>query len=137
RARALANAVVRVRRDLDGWNAFSGNGQALIKLESRHPRHLHVGDQARRTGEKVRAQKLLRRCDGLDLISERPHEPLYRLAYRLIVVDDRNQRFRLWHSTSCTRTCAGNDAMRPKRLGRTIFTASHEDETNSTARRLY
>src|SRR4051812_49720677 len=33
RSRALANAVVRVRRDQDGWNAFSGHRQALIKLE--------------------------------------------------------------------------------------------------------
>src|SRR6266446_9053353 len=45
--RALPNAVVRIRRDQDGWNGLSGSRQALIQLESGHPRHLHVGDQAR------------------------------------------------------------------------------------------
>src|SRR6266446_6789577 len=45
--RALPNAIVRIRRDQDGRNGLSGSRQALIQLESGHPRHLHVGDQAR------------------------------------------------------------------------------------------
>jgi hypothetical protein len=31
--RTLANAVVRIRRDQDGWNGLSGSRQALIQLE--------------------------------------------------------------------------------------------------------
>src|SRR3981081_3590508 len=88
RSRALANAVVRVRRDQDGWNGLSGNRQALIKLEPGHPRHLHIGDQARRAAAKARAQEFLRGGGGLDAISQRSHETLYRLAHWLIVVDD-------------------------------------------------
>src|SRR4029077_18854019 len=76
--------------------------------------------------------------DGLDPVSQRPHETLYRLAHRLIVVDDRNQRLCLWHSTSRTRACDSNEATRSEALERRVkFTTFQEDETNSRARRLY
>src|SRR6266851_7050407 len=70
RARALANAVVRIRRDQDGWNGLSRSRQALIQLEPGHPRHLHVGDQAGRAADMPRAQKFLRGGGGLDAISQ-------------------------------------------------------------------
>src|SRR5215204_3394670 len=109
-----------------------------MQLEPGHPWHLHIGDHAACAADTARAQKLLRGCEGLDPISQRPHETLYGLAHRLVVVDDRNQRLCLWHSTSCTRASDGKrcDAIRGS-WRRVIFTASQEDETNSSARRLY
>src|SRR5260370_23603210 len=105
-----------------------------MQLEPGHAGHLHVGDHAGGAAKMARAQKLLRRRKGLDPISQRPHETLYRFAHRLIVIDDRNQRLCLWHSTSCTRACDGNDATRSEAFGaRAIFTASQEDATNSSA----
>ena len=44
--RALANAVVRIRRDQDGWNGLSGSRQVAMQIKPGHPGHLHVGDQA-------------------------------------------------------------------------------------------
>ncbi|MGB9644514.1 MAG: hypothetical protein WCB44_05195 [Stellaceae bacterium] len=92
RERALPNAIVRVRRDQDGRNGLSRSRQVTMQPEPGHPRHLHICDQAGSAADMARAQKLLRGRDGLDPISQRPHETLYRLAHRLIVVDDRNQR---------------------------------------------
>jgi hypothetical protein len=43
---ALANAIVRIRRNQDGWNGLPGSRQALMQFEPGHPGHLHIGNQA-------------------------------------------------------------------------------------------
>src|SRR5439155_13895153 len=76
--RALPNAVVRIRRDQDGWNDLSRSRQVAMQIEPGHPGHLHVGDQAGGAADMGRAQKLFCGRSGLDPISQRLQETLDR-----------------------------------------------------------
>src|SRR5438270_9855073 len=100
--RPLPNAVVGVSGNQDGRNKLSQNRQVAVQIEPGHPGHLHIGNQARGAADVARAQKLFCGRSGLNPISHRLYEALERLAHRLVIVDDRNQRLCSSHTNSRT-----------------------------------
>ena len=58
-----------------------------LELQTVHPRHPQVEDQARGAPQVLRAEELLGRGGGRHLEPDRPEQGVDRLADRLVVVD--------------------------------------------------
>jgi hypothetical protein len=63
-----------------------------MHLEPAHLRHLHIGDDAGCTVNTIRFQKILGSSKSLRSEPKRPHQPLSRIAHRIIIVNNQNQR---------------------------------------------
>jgi hypothetical protein len=76
--------------------------KAPEEFETRHGRHMDVGDQAGCFGKPRRREKFCCRREGVDRMAERSHEPAHGLAKEPIVIDDRNQ-YLLHHAALAIR----------------------------------
>ena len=88
---ALACALVRESGHEDDWDAVTGPDELAMQLQTVDARHLHIGDETRRLGNAVRAQKRLGRGKNPNGQAERFNEFSCRLATHFIVIDDSNQ----------------------------------------------
>jgi hypothetical protein len=89
--RAFTYALVRESSDEDDRDAVTGPDEAAMQLHATHAWHLHIGDEARRVGNAVRAQKRLGRGKSPSSQAERSNEFSCGLADHFIVFDDSNQ----------------------------------------------
>src|ERR1700726_245906 len=77
-----------------------------MEIKPAHPGHVHIRNQAGGPRNLLRLQKILRGRKRLSRISQRLHQAFSRFAHRLVVVNDRNQRFSFWHWHSRSQKCA-------------------------------
>jgi PAS domain S-box-containing protein len=89
--RAGAVGVVGVGSDEDRRNRVSGTDEVTVEVNSRHTRHLDVGDQASGFTQAMGCEEIGGRLESLDGVAQRPHEPSHGLAKELIIIDDRHQ----------------------------------------------
>jgi hypothetical protein len=85
-------------------NDDRGNGvphidKVSVELNAGHRRHMNVGDQARCFGETRGSEKIGCRCEILDGIAQRRHEPPHGRAMESIIVNNRDER-RFRHTAS-------------------------------------
>ena len=85
------DAVVGVGGHKDRRNRVPRLNEVSMQLNPAHCRHLHVSDQTDRFNETRGCEKIGRRREDLDSVTERPHEPSHGLAKVRIVIDDRDQ----------------------------------------------
>ncbi len=104
---ALARPFVGKGSDENGGNGLPGRDQPIMKLNSGHPRHLHICNHAGHFAPASGFQKILGAFERHCNIAQRPDEARQSLAHRLIVVDDRYDGFP-WQFRSLIRT--KNDA---------------------------
>ena len=64
--------------------------QLILKLEAAHPRQVNVQDQTRSVIEAFGSEEFLGRRESIRMESHGPHEALQCLAYRRIVIHDRD-----------------------------------------------
>src|SRR5580700_1694609 len=76
--------------DKDDRDVASLGLQMALKLESIHSRQIDVQDETRSIVDTLGSQEYLRRPVSVHTESNRSHEALQRLAYRRIVIHDRN-----------------------------------------------
>lgn len=88
RSRVSYHVVIPVGRDEDDWDLETPGGHLLLHLKTAHFRHRNVENDATDRVQSVRPQKLLSRCERLDLERAAPQKPLESGAEPLIVVDD-------------------------------------------------
>ena len=109
---ALPRPFVGKGSNEDGGNGLTGRDQSIMKLNSGHPRHLHVCNHAGHFASPSGFQKILgavkRHCN----IAQRPDEARQSLSHRLIVVDDRYDGFP-WQFRSLPRTTTNVPHGRP------------------------
>ena len=109
---ALPRPFVGEGSNEDGGNGLTGRDQSIMKLNSGHPRHLHVCNHAGHVAPPSGFQKILgavkRHCN----IAQRPDEARQSLSHRLIVVDDRYDGF-AWQFRSLPRTTTNVPHGRP------------------------
>jgi hypothetical protein len=60
----------------------------LVQLQTAQSRHLYIGYHARNFGPASGRQELLRSGEHDRPIAERPDKSAYRLAHRLVIVDN-------------------------------------------------
>jgi hypothetical protein len=89
--RAGPVGVVGVGSDEDRRNRVSRIDEVSVEVDSGHPRHLDVGDQAGGFNQAVGCEEIGGRRESLDGVAQRPHEPSHRLAKQLVVLDERDQ----------------------------------------------
>src|ERR1700720_517007 len=100
---ALPRPFVGKSSDKNGGNGLTGRDQAIMELNSGHPRHLHVCNHAGHVAAALGFQKILGAIERHCNIAQRPDEARQSLSHRVIVVDDRYDGFR-WQFRSLTRT---------------------------------
>jgi hypothetical protein len=88
RRRALSQVVISVGRNEHDRDLESPRRQLLLHLKTVHSWHRKVENHAADGVQSAGPQKLLPRCERLDLERERPQKPLERVAETLIIVDD-------------------------------------------------
>jgi hypothetical protein len=88
RSRVSSQFVIPVGRNEDDRDLETPGDHLLLHLKTAHFRHRNVENHATDCVQSVRPQKLLPRCERLDLEREDPQKPLERGAEALIVVDD-------------------------------------------------
>ena len=88
RRRALSQVVISVGRNEHDRDLETPRRQLLLHLKTAHFWHRKVENHAPDRVQSARPQKLLPRCERLDLERERPQKQLERVAETLIVVDD-------------------------------------------------
>src|ERR1700688_2129086 len=76
--------------DKDDWDGASLRLQMILKLEAIHPWQVDVQDEARGIVDTLGSQELLGRPVSVHSESNRSHKTLECLAYRRIVIHDRN-----------------------------------------------
>ena len=76
-------AVVRRRRQ---------QYQSRLMLQSAHPRNVHIEDEAPGLAQVIRTDEIFCRSRNLRPESFRAEEFLQRLANRLVIVDNRDER---------------------------------------------
>jgi hypothetical protein len=90
--RARPHTVIWVGGNQDGGNRCARSNQATMHLKPAHVRHLHIGDDASCTAQTIRFQKILGSFESLRSEPKCPHQTLNRIARRIIIVNDQNQR---------------------------------------------
>jgi hypothetical protein len=100
---ALPRPFVGKGSDENGGNGLTGRDQSIMKLNSGHPRHLHVCNHAGHVAAASGFQKILGAFERHCNIAQRPDEARQSLSHRLIVVDDRYDGFP-WQLRSLIRT---------------------------------
>jgi hypothetical protein len=88
RSRALSQFVISVGRNEHDRDLETPHRQFLLHLKTCHFGHRKVEDHATDRVHSAQSQKLLPRCERLDLEREHPQKPLERGAEALIVVDN-------------------------------------------------
>jgi len=88
RSRVSSQFVIPVGRNEDDRDPETPGDHLLLHLETAHFRHRNVENDATDRVQSVRPQKLLSRCERLDMEREAPQKPLESGAEALIVVDD-------------------------------------------------
>jgi hypothetical protein len=95
--RAHRSRHVAVAADEDDRNPPTGAGQFHLQVEAVQSRHAKIGHQARWQIAPAAVQKLLRRGEGLNLVSRDAQKAFCGAAERRIVVDNEHDRLRLVH----------------------------------------
>ena len=85
------SSLVGIGRNEDGWNLMPRLDQARVEFDPRHSGHLDVSDQAGGLIEMARCEKIGRRRESFDGVTQRPHESPHGLAKEFIILDDRDQ----------------------------------------------
>jgi len=80
--------VIPVGRNEHDWDLETPRRQLLLHLKTADSWHRKVENHAPDPVQSARPQKLLPRCERLDLEREGPQKQLERVAETLIVVDD-------------------------------------------------
>ena len=84
-------SVVGIGSNEDCWNLVPRVYQARAEFDSRHPGHMDVSDQAGGLVETARCEKIGRRWESFDGVTQRSHESSHGLAKEFIIFDDRDQ----------------------------------------------
>lgn len=66
--------------------------QSRLVFQSAHPRPMHIEDEALRLAQVIRTDEIFCRGENLRPESYRVEEPLQRLANRLVIVHNRDER---------------------------------------------
>lgn len=66
--------------------------QSRLVLQSAHPRQMHIEDEALCLAQLIRTDEIFCRSQNLRPESYRAEESLQRLANRLVIVDNRDER---------------------------------------------
>ncbi len=88
--RARPRRLIRKSGNQNGGNGFACRDQPSMEVESRHPRHLHVGDETAEVATLIGSQEILGAAEGDGIITKRFYEADYSLADGFVVVDDCN-----------------------------------------------
>ena len=80
--------MLRVRGHEDHRRAVALRDQQALQLDTAHPGHLYVRDQAGRVVDAARPQKILGRRKRARAITERSQQSLRCVTNRLVIVDD-------------------------------------------------
>jgi hypothetical protein len=88
RRRVSSRFVIPVGRNEEDRDLETPGNHLLLHLKTAHSRHRNVENHATDRVQSVRPQKLLPRCERLDLEREESQKPLESGAEALIVVDD-------------------------------------------------
>jgi hypothetical protein len=87
--------VVGLPSNEDGGNGVPHIDKVSVELNAGHRGHMNVGDQACGFGETRGGEEIGCRCEILDGIAQRRHEPPHGRAIEPIIVNDRDEwRFR-------------------------------------------
>src|SRR5262249_30184951 len=95
--RAIANdpgldRLVGIGGHEDDRCPMTAGGQLALQIDPAHARHLNVGDEARRRGDKVRIEKGLRGREGVDMIAQHTDQVFRRFSDGIVVIDDDDER---------------------------------------------
>ena len=66
--------------------------QSRLMIESAHPRRMHIEDETLGLAQAIRTDEIFCRRQNLRPESFRAEESLQRLANRLVIVDNRDER---------------------------------------------
>jgi hypothetical protein len=92
-------AVVGAASNKDCGNGVPHIDKVFVELNAGHRWHMDVGDQACGFGKTRGSEEIGCRCEILDGIAQRRHEPPQGRAIESIIVDDRDE-WRLRHTAS-------------------------------------
>jgi len=92
-------AVVGAACNEDCGNGVPHIDKVSVELNAGHRGHMDVGDQACDFGETRGSEEIGCRCEILDGIAQRRHEPPHGRAVESIIVNDRDE-WRLRHTAS-------------------------------------
>jgi hypothetical protein len=90
---ALARPFVGKSSYENGGDARAGADQSIVELNSGHPRHLHVCNDAGDVAAAPGFEKILGAFESHCNIAQGPDEAYQSLAHRVIVIDDRYDGF--------------------------------------------
>jgi hypothetical protein len=96
---AGALAVVGAASNEDCGNGVPHIDKVSVEFNSGHRRHMDVGNQACGFGKTRGSEEIGCRCEILDGIAQRRHEPPHGRAIEPIIVNDRDE-WRLRHTAS-------------------------------------
>jgi len=88
RRRALSQVVISLSRKEHDWDLETPRSQSLLHVKTVHFWHRKIENHAPDRLQSPRPQKLLPRCERLDLKAERSQKHLERIAEAVVVVDD-------------------------------------------------
>jgi hypothetical protein len=88
-------AVVGAASNEDCGNGVSPLNGVSVELDASHHGHMNVGDQTCGSGETRGSEEVGCRCEILDSITERSHEPSHGRATEFIIVNNRDE---WWHT---------------------------------------
>jgi hypothetical protein len=72
-----ADIIVSVGGNENRWNHTTRIHEVSVELNAGHHRHVDVSDQASSFIKTRRCEKIGWRCEGLNSIAQRPHEPFH------------------------------------------------------------
>src|SRR5262249_40507925 len=81
-----------LRGDEDDWNLMSADPQLPLPLGAGRARHGNIEDQTARLIDVIGCQELFGRREHLSRVAQLLQQVWQRLAYGLVVVDDRHER---------------------------------------------
>src|SRR5262249_11316320 len=108
--RAHRHRYLGVSGDDDGRELDAAPRELGLEIESAHPRHAHVQDQAARLRRVVIREELRSRGVGAHGKPHRVEQPAQRVPHRAVVVDDEDNRLRRHRASLGPR--AGRRGMR-------------------------
>src|SRR5262249_39061278 len=92
--RAYRHGHLGVSGDDDGRELDAAPRELGLEIETAHPRHAHVQDQAPRLRRIVIREELRGRRVGAHRKAHRVEQPAQRVPHRAVVVDDEDNGFR-------------------------------------------
>ena len=85
-------AVVGAAGDEDCGNGSPHLDEVSVELNAGHPGHMNVGDQACGFAKTWGSEEIGCRCEILDGIAQRRHEPPHGRAMEPVIVNNRDER---------------------------------------------